>query len=246
MICDFETDGFHIKCTESITNRPVIWESHCHTRFEMIAVSDGDITVMLEGQSYRLKKDDIIIIPPLSYHSITANSEGVYKRITALFDISAVPDVLRWDFILKPFLFSFCVEKLGDVLHRENTLYYAPLVKSLMTEIFYEAEKESNDSHDIVTDEFLKASLKYIDEHLTEKLRLDDIARHTARSKSSFCHLFFEKMNVSPKQYILKKRLALAKKLIDEGMTHTAAAMHVGYYNYSNFYRLYKKNYGND
>ena len=75
-----------------------------------------------------------------------------------------------------------------------------------------------------------------------EKILLDDLARHTARSKSSFCHLFEEKMKISPKQYILQKKLALAGKLIDEGVPRTAAAMQVGYENYSNFYRLCKKN----
>ncbi|MBR2432538.1 MAG: helix-turn-helix domain-containing protein, partial [Clostridia bacterium] len=70
---------------------------------------------------------------------------------------------------------------------------------------------------------------------------LDDIAKYTSRSKSSFCHLFESKMNISPKQYILQKKLALASKLIDEGVPHTVAAMQVGYENYSNFYRLYRK-----
>ena len=70
---------------------------------------------------------------------------------------------------------------------------------------------------------------------------LDDLAAYTSRSKSSFCHLFEARMNITPKQYILQKKLALASKLIDEGVPRTAAAMRVGYDNYSNFYRLYHK-----
>ena len=49
-------------------------------------------------------------------------------------------------------------------------------------------------------------------------------------------------MNISPKQYILQKKLALANKLMDEGVPRTVVAMQVGYENYSNFYRLYRKN----
>mgnify|MGYP003307143845 CR=1 FL=1 len=48
-------------------------------------------------------------------------------------------------------------------------------------------------------------------------------------------------MKISPKQYILQKKLALASKLIDEGVPRTVAAMQVGYENYSNFYRMYQK-----
>ena len=51
-------------------------------------------------------------------------------------------------------------------------------------------------------------------------------------------------MNISPKQYILRKKLATARKLIAEGTPPTVAAMQVGYENYSNFYRQYTKHYG--
>ena len=45
-------------------------------------------------------------------------------------------------------------------------------------------------------------------------------------------------------EFILQKKLALANKLIDEGVPRTVAAMQIGYENYSNFYRLYLKHYG--
>ena len=41
-----------------------------------------------------------------------------------------------------------------------------------------------------------------------------------------------------------KKKLALANKLIDEGVPRTVAAMQIGYENYSNFYRIYQKHFG--
>ena len=110
-----------------------------------------------------------------------------------------------------------------------------------MVQIFYDSLTQAQNPVKIETDEFLQKVLKYIDGHLNEKILLDDLAKHTARSKSSFCHLFEKKMNISPKQYILQKKLAVASKLIDEGVPHTVAAMQVGYENYSNFYRLYNK-----
>ena len=64
----FQTEVFQIEYIESENHSSILWESHCHAKYEMIAVLDGDITVMLEGQSYRLQKNQIIIIPPLFYH----------------------------------------------------------------------------------------------------------------------------------------------------------------------------------
>jgi AraC-like DNA-binding protein len=48
-------------------------------------------------------------------------------------------------------------------------------------------------------------------------------------------------MGISPKQYVLQKRMALAAKLIREGVPPTKVALRVGYENYSNFYRIYQK-----
>ncbi len=239
------TNEFRLEYIESNISHPIVWERHCHTQFEMIAVADGDITVMLEGQNHRLKSDQIIILPPLSYHTVTANEKGSYHRITALFDLSDIPKVLQLEFEKKEkdaiIISSHYAQKLKEICQKNQAAFYAPLLQSLMVQIFYDALQANEKVDDIETDEFLKKSIQYIDLHLHEKICLDDLAKHTARSKSSFCHLFEKKMNISPKQYILQKKLAVAKKMIDEGTPYTVAAAQVGYENYSNFYRLYQK-----
>lgn len=240
----FQTYDFQIEYTENELQSAILWESHCHARYEMIAVLDGDITVMLERQNYRLQKNQVIIIPPLFYHSITANEKGVYRRITALFGINTIPSVLQDTFTRQGKEMDIpasLIEKIKDVCQEEDEAFYAPLLQSLMVEIFYEALHSSSSSPQAEADDFLQKALRYIDEHLNEKILLDDLAKATSRSKSSFCHLFEEKMKITPKQYILQKKLALASKLIDEGVPRTVAAMQVGYDNYSNFYRLYRK-----
>ena len=92
---EFNTKDFEIEYTESESAHSVLWERHCHSQYEMIAVAEGDITVTLEGQNYRLKENQILIVPPLFYHSVKANGEGSYRRITALFGADIIPSVLR-------------------------------------------------------------------------------------------------------------------------------------------------------
>ena len=247
MICRFKTNDFEFEYLESKIHHAVLWESHCHVQYEMIAVADGDITVMLEGQKYRLKKNQVIIIPPLFYHSVTANGEGHYRRITALFGVDAIPDVLRCEFANQgryTAIDVFRMEKIKEIFQKQDSSFYAPLLRSLMTEIFYDALQTPQAPTKIESDEFLKKVFEYIDLHLHEKILLDDLAQYTSRSKSSLCHLFEAKMNISPKQYILQKKLALASKLISEGMPPSIAAIQIGYENYCNFYRIYLKHFG--
>jgi len=246
MVYNLKLEEYSFAYVESLVDKPMLWESHCHAQFEMIAVAEGDITVMLEGQGYRLQKNQIIIIPPLFYHSVMANGEGSYRRITALFGIDAIPGVLQAEFAKQgrdTAIAPSKIQKIKEICQKENAVFYAPLLQSLMVEIFYDAYGAPCVPERSETDAFLTKTFQYIDEHLHEKILLDDLAAHTSRSKSSFCHLFESKMNISPKQYILQKKLAFASKLIDEGVPHTVAAMQVGYENYSNFYRLYRKNF---
>lgn len=237
-------DAFEIEYIESEIRHSVLWERHCHSRYEMIAVVDGDVTVMLEGQIYRLQGNQILVIPPLFYHSVAANGTGSYRRITALFGVDAIPEELRDSFAKQgrsasPSLVS--LEKMRKTCQRNLDGFYSPLLQSMMIELLYDMLQGPAEPSAAPTDDFLQRALSYIDAHLQEKISLDDLAKATNRSKSSFCHRFEEKMKISPKQYILQKKLALASKLIDEGMPRTMAAMQIGYDNYSNFYRLYMK-----
>ena len=134
--------------------------------------------------------------------------------------------------------------ELGRICKESDPDFYAPLAEALMVELLYRSAQSVQTETSESEDSFLREVVAYIDEHLCEKILLDDLALRTAHSKSSLCHLFRSKMNVSPKQYILQKKMALAEQLIRDGMPPTAAALRVGYENYSNFYRLYTKLYG--
>lgn len=235
-----------IKYNESNIESSILWEKHCHSRFELIAVLEGDVSVMLEGLTYRLKADQCIVIPPLSYHSITINEGGSYRRVTALFPLDCVPEILHSDFKsgVATVFYSDCIARIKSVVQKGAAEFYEPLARSLMVEVFY-GMLDSKRSHTTPSgDDFLRKTVSYIDGHIGEKISLDDLARHSSRSPSSFSHLFEEKMGISPKQYILRKKLATARKLIAEGTPPTTAAAQVGYENYSNFYRMYLKHYG--
>lgn len=246
MVCGFQTKEYEFEYVERMIETKVLWESHCHTKFEMIAVLEGDISVMLEGRSYRLTENQTIIIPALAYHTITANKNGIYRRVTAQFELETIPYVIREHFLrsdanLTPSLLPQ-VEELKRICKEAEPLFYAPLAQSLMVQIFYGIMQSKRTLPE--TDEFLQKAVSYIDGHLHEKILLDDLAKHTSRSTSSFCHLFEERMGISPKQYIVQKKLTLANKLIQEGAPPTLAAIQIGYENYSNFYRIYRKHFG--
>lgn len=241
-----DTERYRFAYAHSVEQPLVLWESHCHARFEMIAVLEGDISIVLEGKNYRLTNHQAMIVPPLCYHTIAANKQGDYRRVTVLFDISAVPEALQSQFAEQKEAVVFpltCVDALKDICVKQDS-WFAPLAEALMVQSFYACLDAKRDDAMMETDVFLRKVTAYMQAHLCEKISLDELAALTAHSKSSFCHLFREKMKISPKQYLLQKKLALAHKLIREGTPPTVAAFRIGYENYSDFYRQYRKRYG--
>lgn len=54
----------------------------------------------------------------------------------------------------------------------------------------------------------------YLDAHYTEKFSLDDLSENFFLSKYHLCREFKESFGVSPNQYVIAKRITMAKKLL--------------------------------
>ena len=80
--------------------------------------------------------------------------------------------------------------------------------------------------------------------HLDEDLSLDDLANKFFVSKYYISHLFKANMGISLHQYVIKKRLEVARTLMLTGTDITEASSQAGFNNYSNFYRAFMKEYG--
>lgn len=245
----FKTQNYSLTYSQNHVDTHVLWENHCHALYEAIAVLNGDVNITLEGRNYRLTENTVIIIPPMCYHTIAANKSGEYIRMTAFFNKTAIPPILLEEFVRRdaaPVIFDLpWRDDLKRIFATEPSPFYAPLIESMMTQLFYK-RIEASDSTDAEDEanRFIMQIISYIDEHLLDRIALDDLAKHTARSKSFVCHLFEEKMGIPPRQYILQKRMAYAEMLISEGESATALAASMGYKSYASFYRMYQKHCG--
>ena len=245
MVYDFHTQNFDFRYMEDTILKEMLIENHCHSKFEMLAVIKGDISVIIEGKTFKLTSGDAIIVPPLLYHTVSSNKSGGYHRFTVIFDTNAIPAPLKQSFLEKNAIntaFSWHrFDELVKISKAGNDSFYSPLFESFMTELFYSYHEEKSELKRMGSKDILENAISYIDEHLFEKILLEDIAKHVACSKSLVSHLFQEKMNISVKQYVIKKKLAMFDILLRSGMSPTDATAKLGYEHYSDFYRIRKK-----
>ena len=94
--------------------------------------------------------------------------------------------------------------------------------------------------HQEYTERFLSIC-NYINDHCSEDLTLDQVAKLSGFSKYHFSRLFKQFTNISFYKYLNIKRIETAEKLlIDKKLTITEAALQCGFSSLSAFIRMFK------
>jgi len=127
---------------------------------------------------------------------------------------------------------------------KERLFGYDKLVASLITEIVVllgrrQSLKKQN------SDYMIHNIIAYIDEYYMTPLQVTELASESNYSDDHFRILFNKITGKNPKEYILSKRVALAKKQLKETLTPIAhISENCGFEYYSQFMAYFKKKTG--
>lgn len=83
-------------------------------------------------------------------------------------------------------------------------------------------------------------AITYIDEHLDERLSLNELAAKAGLSMWRFCAVFRQHAGVSPRRYIWGQRMRKVQSLLADGESPASAALMVGFYDQSHLCRHFK------
>lgn len=86
--------------------------------------------------------------------------------------------------------------------------------------------------------------LNYIEEHFSEEIAISDLAKEFFLSQYYLMRLFQRETGQTIHNYIIDRRLWLAKNLISQGMSATESSFQAGFSSYSSFTRAHKKRFG--
>lgn len=90
----------------------------------------------------------------------------------------------------------------------------------------------------------LFAVFEFIDTNLCEDLSLNRLAERFFQDANTLSRRFKREVGITIGEYIRKKRLALARVKIAQGMSATQAGATSGFSDYSSFFRAFKSEYG--
>lgn len=249
---------FHIK---DQTKREFSY--HYHDFHKVIIFLSGKVAYHIEGKSYYLKPWDILLVNRHAIHKPEIDFSVPYERFVLWIrnDIKSTEllrcfqkaidrsyNLIRLDSDtqekLKQLLYEleaalkdkkFGSELLGSALFTQFMVYVNRIF--LEKQYIYDARSYSSDSQ-------IEELLRYINHNLTEDLSIETLARKYYLSKYHMMRKFKEETGYTIHNYIISKRLLLARTKISEGTPILKAAQLSGFSDYTTFSRAYKKQFG--
>lgn len=232
-------------------------DAHHHDVYQILYFLSGDGSITLEGQTYEVTTDQMVLIAPHSEHAICARS-----RLTLL--VLAFGDFLH-GIEGGPELFN---NALRQSKYQILNSMSANELRDSFRKILYEQTRRDDYIHLAMRSHLLRAILilariwavpyfpdsnahradilqHYIESHYFERLSADDLAAMLKLTPRHMNDIFKQYFHITPIQYLTDVRVTQAKELlIGTNKEIVSICFEVGFETLSTFYRAFKKKVG--
>lgn len=240
-------------------------EYHCHDFYEIYLHLQGGQYFGLDNNLFLLEPNQVFILPPFSMHGLSsANPLRQYER--AYLNLS--PEVLKTlgceQIDLDQFFRAYTAQGLntfrlsdrdaaqcvawihelekeplsGEPLDRFG--HYAVLM-NFINVVCQGIRQSKAVTGGIISNSIIQNVLTYINSNYTQPLKIDQIAKQFGISVSYLSHEFARFTNRSVYDYILYRRVMLARQMMQTDASLNAIAYQCGFNDYSNFLRMFNK-----
>lgn len=237
-------------------------EFHLHNHFEIYLFLRGDVNYFVEQSVYHLQKGNLLIFNNHEIHRATFLSHELYERMVIHFYPQVVDSFSSQQTnLLQCFVnredgsnnimlltskqleaYYYLANKLIECIHSEG---YGNdvLAKSYLVQILIMINKIYQNQQSSISDSLsgkLKDILSFIDSNICKELSLDLLQKNFSINKYYLSRMFKKETGSSIYNYILFKKISIAKQLLLEGKNVTEACMMSGFNDYANFIRTFK------
>lgn len=261
-ICIYRSDDIFFHHSLCETPDPDAFAMHAHESNEVLIFLSGEAKMLVEGNEYRLTPGSVLLMRAGESHKICVFPTAPYERIAIRFDLSVLTQIDPKGELYLPFQNRRLGS--GNLFHLNRLESLLPCVMELdsnsssyhirltVITFLYSLLLEACNLH-IRQDRGIRERealgknyemIEYINQNLSADLSLDAIAARFFLSKSQLSRNFKKATGSTLWDYVLIKRLLLARSLIREGESITEACEKSGFKEYSSFYRAYKKRFG--
>lgn len=215
----------------------------------LVLVTEGQLIYRLNRSEFKARKGDLIFIPAGTEREALNDGTAPHQKYAATFRCRFEPGLPLLDnpepvrmHVRSPDYFK---ERFMQ-LHRQ-TLEKRSYFETVRTGIMLEMLGTANRELDIPPLPKRKAQFaarieQYILQHFREPVTLKELAALIDRSPNYTLSLFKEAVGQTPLEYMHRLRISAAIEMLQNtGLTVAAIAEHLGYYDASYFYKIFKK-----
>lgn len=252
-------------CYRFNTNMEVT-QYHCHDYYELYIHLRGGEYMGVDNKLYLLKPNQVYIFPPFCMHGLSCTAE--MKNYERAF-LNIAPEVLQslgcGQLDLNQFLqarasgghhtyqlsdadadrFVLCIRQIeaaqsrdADAVDRFQDYTHMITLLNLLCQVIRRTVPVKDES---TTNSAIQEVLTYINNHYTQPLKISDLARRFGVSESYLSHEFSRFTNRSVYDYILYRRITLARQLMLGADNLNAISYQCGFNDYSNFLRTFSR-----
>lgn len=230
---------------------------HWHEHIEMHYILKGKATFYCNYIPIDVKEGDLIIVNSNELHEAASTSPSL-KSLVVIFEISdfskeaancnmIFQTVISKDEKIKEFVTAIFNEAkemdIGYKVAMRGKIY--ELITYLMRNYVVESITDKENRNRIKNLSRLNTVFQFIQNNYTEPLTNKQLAEIVHLSEYRFCHLFKESIGQSPLNFINEVRLKKAHHLLQNSqMSITQISSEVGFRDFNNFGRLFRKYYG--
>lgn len=237
-----------------------IHQKHYHTTcYEVILILEGEGSVVLKDKIYPMKKNCIYFINGMDIHYTAPKEPSKYVRSKILINSDFIENVAEstgcGDLIKKIFIQDggICIElsqeeseKVNNEFGKMNKVLEGGSYKKLNIALslfgIFQYAKEHNEEFVNPNSDKISEVLEYINKNIDKKISLDDICKNVHISKYYLCHTFKKSTQISIYDYILSRRISMAKKrLIYTDMSISEIALCCGFSSFAYFSKAFKE-----
>ncbi len=228
------------------------FDSHTHDWCEIYVNLSGDVSFVVENSVYPIVPGSIIITRPGEYHHCVYHSNALHKHFCIFFSSAEMETLFPRFYDRRTgeknllLLSGNRFKEFTELCHllceqdaaKDETLY------RFFTLIHLINDAESPEPKVTDGSPFMDLALDFIHKNLASPILVKDVAAAAYVSIATLERHFAQSLQMSPSEYLKRRRLAHAAALLREGVTVTAACQRCGFIDCSKFILLFKKHYG--
>ena len=234
---------------------------HRHNFSELLFVLEGKLNFLVDDKLYKASGNCMILFKEKRLHTSEVDSDSVYTRYNLNFRRKFISEIADYE-KLKVCFDSDCtvlpldeeqsiqLKALFDTMYKnymliDSDVYAQEICRHIMSAILMyvsrAAENSPQSEKQYIDVSYISDAVKYINDHLKEKLVIEAVADNLFVSRAKLIADFKNATGTTIGNYITSQRLKVAKKLLSEGNDVSTSALGSGFMNTSHFIRTFKK-----